>query len=31
MLLPMIIFIMPTIFIVLLGPVLIKVMQAFAE
>lgn len=31
MLLPMIIFIMPTIFIVLLGPVLIKIMQAFAE
>ncbi|KUO74159.1 MAG: hypothetical protein APF77_11630 [Clostridia bacterium BRH_c25] len=31
MLLPMIIFIMPTIFIVLLGPVLIKVMQAFAK
>jgi len=30
MLLPMIIFIMPTIFIVLLGPVLIKVMQVFA-
>lgn len=29
MLLPMIIFIMPTIFIVLLGPVLIKIMQAF--
>ena len=29
MLLPMIIFIMPTIFIVLLGPVLIKVMEAF--
>lgn len=31
MLLPMIIFIMPTIFIVLLGPVLIKVIQVFAE
>lgn len=31
MLLPMIIFIMPTIFIVLLGPVLIKVMQVFGE
>lgn len=29
MLLPMIIFIMPTIFIVLLGPVLIKIMQVF--
>ena len=31
MLLPMIIFIMPTIFIVLLGPVLIKVMQTLAK
>ncbi len=31
MLLPMIIFIMPTIFIVLLGPVLIKVMQTFSK
>ncbi len=31
MLIPMVVFILPTIFIVLLGPVLIKVMQAFSS